>query len=221
MPKIKTIILDGSGTIINDLHAVWNADAEAFKFYGLKFVDDIEKFKQVIKFPIPEFCRDLDVPEALINKLNQVFLRVYPKYQHMVKAFPEVETALEKLKKEKITIGVVSNIPGKSLREYLQKFGVIQYFDSILGQGDCNEHKPSPKLISLTLGKFGTKPEEAIYVGDMEDDIIMGKKANVITVAISREDSFHPVWKLKRQDPDYFISDLNELLDIVKEINSK
>lgn len=58
------------------------------------------------------------------------------------------------------------------------------------------------------------KPQEAIFVGDMEEDIIAGKMANAVTVAIVRDESYHPRWRLERRNPDYFISDLTELLPI-------
>jgi len=51
-----------------------------------------------------------------------------------------------------------------------------------------------------------------MYVGDMEENIMAGKRANAITVAIVRNESYHPRWRLERHNPDYIISSLEELL---------
>ncbi|MFA4837823.1 MAG: HAD hydrolase-like protein, partial [Dehalococcoidia bacterium] len=66
--------------------------------------------------------------------------------------------------------------------------------------------------ILAALGKLGVSPEAAMYVGDMEEDLIAAKAANTLATAIIRERSYHPRWRLERQNPNYFISDLTELL---------
>ena len=119
---------------------------------------------------------------------------------------------MQELKKKRAVLGVASNIPTLFLREHLRKFNIDGYFDTITGQEDCNEQKPSPKPIVITIEKLGTRPQEAIYVGDMEEDIIAGKRANVVTAAIVRSESYHPHWRLERQKPDFLISNLRGLL---------
>ena len=78
-------------------------------------------------------------------------------------------------KQRKVSLGVASNIPTLFLREHLRKFNIDRYFDVITGQEDCDEQKPSPKPVVVTVEKLGAKPQEAMYVGDMEEDIIAGK----------------------------------------------
>ncbi|MCW4020465.1 MAG: HAD-IA family hydrolase, partial [Candidatus Bathyarchaeota archaeon] len=103
--------------------------------------------------------------------------------------------------------------------EHLQRFGIDGYFDAVTGQDDCSKQKPSPAPILVTLEKLGSKPERSAYVGDMEEDIIAGKKAQVYTFAVTREEGYHPDWRLKRQEPNFLISDLNELVAIVERLN--
>jgi phosphoglycolate phosphatase-like HAD superfamily hydrolase len=119
---------------------------------------------------------------------------------------------LQELKKRRMILAVASNIPTLFLREHLRKFKIDGYFDTVTGQEDCDEQKPSPKPILVTIEKLGAKPQESMYVGDMEEDIIAGKRANAMTVAIVRNESYHPRWRLERQKPDFLISSLRELL---------
>jgi len=53
----------------------------------------------------------------------------------------------------------------------------------------------------------------------MEEDITAGKRANVCTIAVSRDSSYHPAWRLKRQNPDFLIHDLEGLVTIVETLN--
>jgi HAD superfamily hydrolase (TIGR01549 family) len=214
--KVSAIVFDGSGTLIDDIWAVWSADRAAFESLGYKFAENIEKFKEIFRFPIPDFYKANGVPEDMIPKMYQTFRKLFPKFSNSNKIFPDVKDALSEFKRDGILLGVASNIPSLFLKETLERFGILEYFGEITGQDDCDEQKPSPKPILSTLVKLGVKPKYSMYVGDMVEDMIAGKRAGVITVAISRENSYHPAMRLKRENPDFSISNLNELVAIVK-----
>jgi HAD superfamily hydrolase (TIGR01549 family) len=214
--NIDTIVFDGSGVIIDDIYTVWKADSDAFEACGLGRIDSLEQFKKDFRFPLSEYCMAKGASSSLIPKLDKEFRRAYPKYSRYIKVFPEVQSVLRKLKQEEITPAIASNIPSLFLREHLQDFEITEYFEAVTGQDDCEEKKPSPKPILVTLEKLGRKPESSAYVGDMEEDIIAGKRANVYTFALSRERNYHPLWRLKRQNPDFLISSLDEILRIIK-----
>ena len=219
MKRIDTVIFDGSGVLIDDLYTVWKADSDAFEACGFGRIESLEQFKEDFKFPISEYCKAKGVPNNVISRVEKEFRRAYPKYSGYIKIFPEVESVLKKLKQDEIVLAIASNIPSLFLREHLQRFGINGFFDAVTGQDDCDEKKPSPKPILITLEKLGRKPDSSAYVGDMEEDIIAGKQANVITFALSRQGSYHPPWRLKRQNPDFLISDLDGLLTIIKKVN--
>ena len=217
--RIETILFDASGVLIDDIYTVWKADSDAFEACGFERIGSIEKFKELFKLPIAEWCRSMGLPDNIIPKIEREYRRAYPKYSGHIKIFPEVKGVLEKLRQKKLNLAVVSNIPSRFLGEHLQRFGIDKYFNVITGQDDCKEQKPSPKPILISLEKLRSKPEQSAYVGDMEEDVIAGKRAHLYTFAICRDKSYHPCWKLKRQNPDFIISDLNELLTLVKMLN--
>jgi pyrophosphatase PpaX len=220
MPRIETVIFDASGVLLNDLYAVWKADSEAYETCGVGKIESIESFKETFKLPIIEYHRSMGVPDNVMPKIEAAFRRAYPKYVSYINIFPEVKTVLEKLRRENIRLAIASNIPSGFLREHLQSFGIIKYFDVTTGQDDCKEQKPSPQPILVTLEKLKVKPERSAYVGDMEEDIVAAKKAGVYTIGICRKEGYHLCWKLKRQNPDSLIHNLNQLLTIVKKGNT-
>jgi len=209
---IKAIVFDASGTLLNDIYAVWKANADAYAALGIEGPRTLEEFKARLKLPAPEFHKANGVPPDLLREVDKKFRESYPQYAPYVGLFPEVNDVLQRLKKKRATLGVASSIPTLFLREHLRKFNIDGYFDTITGQEDCDEQKPSPRPIVITIEKMGTKPQEAMYVGDMEEDIIAGKRANALTAAIVRKESYHPRWRLERQKPDLLISNLRELL---------
>lgn len=210
--QIKAVVFDASGTILDDIDTVWRANLDAYVALGYDGPKTLEEFRTVFRLPVSEFHKANGIPTALLPEIDQVFRRSYPPYASAVKVFPEVEAVLSALQEQGKILGVVSNIPTLFLREHFRKLGINGYFHTVTGQEDCDEQKPSAKPILATLDKLGVKPRETVYVGDMEEDIIAGKRANVVTVAIVRGESYHPRWRLERKRPDFLITNLSELL---------
>jgi len=210
--SFKCVVFDASGTILDDLYVVWQANSAAYKAFGLNGFETLEDFRRKFKLPVPEFHRANGIPPDLIKEVDEKFREFYPQYAPYIKLFPEVKDTLYQLRQRGIWLGVASNVPTMFLREHLRSFEIEDYFSAITGQEDCDEQKPSPKPVLVTLSKLGVEPSEAIYVGDMEEDIIAGKRASTQTAAIIRERGYHPRWRLKRQNPDYFISNLGDLI---------
>jgi phosphoglycolate phosphatase-like HAD superfamily hydrolase len=132
---------------------------------------------------------------------------LYPLYTEFVRPFPEVGGVLSQLKNKGVKMGISSNVPSKFLEEHLRRFDMLRYFDAITGQDDCDEQKPSPKPILTTLSKLNIhNPKNAAYAGDMEEDMIAGKRARVYTIAVDRREAYQPIWRLKRHNPDYTIA---------------
>ena len=119
-----------------------------------------------------------------------------------------------------VELRVASGIPNKFLLERLRRFQILTYFDAVTGQDDCDEQKPSPKPVLAILSKLNASPKNTGYVWDMEEDIVAGKRAGVYTFvarALDRSEAYHPICRLKLQDPDYIITDLNDLIRLCQD----
>jgi len=217
----KAIIFDVSGTLLNDINAVWKATVDAYVALGKDGFRTLEEFKERFRLPLSEFHLANGISHHMLNEVDRIFREAYPQYASSVEIFPEVDEVLRELRQMKVALGVASNIPTVFLREHLREFNIERYFNVITGQEDCDEQKPSPKPVATTLEKLGALPQEAMYVGDMEEDMIAGKGAQVFTAAIVRQEGYHPRWRLERQKPDFFLLNLGELLPIYCGVKSK
>ena len=68
---------------------------------------------------------------------------------------------------------------------------------------------------STTVFDAYIKPTVTRYIGDMEEDMIAGKRAGVYTIAVDRREAYQPIRRLKIHNPDLIINNLNDLLNIV------
>ncbi len=210
--SLRAIIFDGSGTLLNDIEAVWRANSEAYRAFGVDSCRTLDDFRERFRLPIREFHLANGVAPEMLKEVDARFRECYPRHAVSVGVFPEVMEVLRELRRRQVLLGIASNIPANFLQEHLARFELAGFFTAVTGQEDCDEQKPSPKPILFTIAKLGVGAGEAMYVGDMEEDIIAGKKAKARTAAIVRRESYHARWRLERQGPDRIITNLCELL---------
>ena len=138
------------------------------------------------------------------KQLNELYLK--HRFEDVV-LFDDVPPTLEGLK-QNYTLGILSN--GNS---YPKTLGVEEYFQFVILAQDVGIEKPDPEIFRLAIEKAGCLPDEFLYVGDsQEDDILGAKKAGVKIAWYNRTRAqLHP--NIPR--PDYEISKLNTLLEIL------
>lgn len=82
------------------------------------------------------------------------------------KLFPETMETLVELRGRGVKLGVVTNGFEKDYRQIAAKVGLTDSFDVAVGADSCSRAKPDCTIFNYALDKLGTKPEEAIFVGD-------------------------------------------------------
>lgn len=135
-------------------------------------------------------------------------------FMHHIQLDREAPHVLKKLH-QKYKLGLISNfsIP-ECGQKLLKKFGVRDYFDTIVISAEVNQRKPSPKIFKYALQTVGVDAQRAVFVGDMVDlDIVgpqrIGMKAVLIKRRLSRKDTL--------AKPDFVINSLTELLGILED----
>lgn len=108
-------------------------------------------------------------------------------------------------------LGVISNTMTGVSRVILNKSGLSKFFDVVVLSCDIGVRKPSPKIFLHTLEMLGSKPSEAIHIGDsMEHDVVGAKNARMKVVWIKQQgvEILH--------DPDFIISSVTELPEVIR-----
>jgi HAD superfamily hydrolase (TIGR01509 family) len=195
---------------LDDSFTTWQAFKEYFSLYGRTL--SFQAFKKEFCLPCHTFLAKMKIPESAIPEFTKIFNPLYLKSMSYVKLFPEVKETLRILKETGVKIGLVSATPKELLYASVKKFGLREYFETII----CNADKPSPKPIQQACEEISIRPDErVVYVGDMEEDIISAKRAGAISIGLCRTNgSYNDRIKLQAQNPNYIVSDLRELLGL-------
>jgi phosphoglycolate phosphatase len=109
---------------------------------------------------------------------------------------------------------IVTNRRTELTEDTLKRIKIDLYFDKIIGGDDDNCLKPSPCPIEKGLSGFVVENEKVLMVGDMDLDILAGKRAGVYTCAVTygigtRKD-------IEKVKPDYLIDNIIQLKGLIE-----
>lgn len=125
---------------------------------------------------------------------------------------------LDKLREQYPLLLLTNGSPSLQQEKLAGVPGIADYFEHIVISGDHPEGKPSQSLFKHALGLLGVKPEETIMVGDkLTTDIIGAIRSGMHNAWINH----HGVSVNGDITPEYTISSLSELFDIIHHINQK
>ena len=100
--------------------------------------------------------------------------------------YPEVLPTLKRLRSDGYTLGLVSNAPPDTMGT-IDKLGLPAYLPTIVVSGVVGVSKPNPEIFRIALRRAGSKPEEAVHVGDLyEADVVGARNAGMEGVLIDR-----------------------------------
>jgi phosphoglycolate phosphatase len=168
-----------------------------------------EYLKSFVGFHLDEVFTDV-LPEATREQLDALIGRYKSTYlarKHAsTRVYPGVVEALANLGGRKAT-ATTKGTP--TTRAVLDQFGLLAYFDHVQGT-DGFPCKPAPDVLLRSIAALGAQPEVCVFVGDSAADMEAGRRAGVRTCAVRY--GYGKPEALARWEPDYWVSDLRELL---------
>ena len=134
--------------------------------------------------------------------------------QLVPKLFPHVKETLEALFERGVGMTIASSRQSRSLNGFLNDMEIAGFISYVVGADSVTMAKPHPEPVLKTLAAMGVPPEEALVVGDMPVDILMGKRAGTMTCGVIYGNSSRK--ELEEAGADHIIDDLPTLLEIIQ-----
>jgi len=178
------ILFDLDGTLIDSTEAILESFSTAFKSFN-KSVQDPEKIKSLIGYPLDVMFVKLGVEEKDADKFVQEYKKHYRKISCQ-KTFllPGAEDAVKKAS-EFARLGIVTTKTGHYSRELLEYLDLMKYFEILIGREDVINPKPHPEPILKALEYMNVKDENCWMIGDTLLDVQSAKSANVTPIALT------------------------------------
>jgi len=162
-----------------------------------------------------------DVSDKVLHSALEKFFQVTESHWHTeIDAIP----VLRDLKSMDYRLGMVSNAGDDgNVQRLIDRAGVRPYFDIILTSAAQGIRKPNPRIFHQALEVLEVPPSQALMVGDtLGADILGAQNAGLSSVWITRRaDSPANRSHLDTIVPDVSISNLDELLPLLDQFNSR
>ncbi len=215
--KIRGIIFDLDGTLIQAYKAIYLGLSEAFTHFKREIfpLGDLKIYlKPDLETTLHQFFSPEEVLKA-IPIMREKYEEVYLDNTYFLDGSRET---LDGLHAKGIVLGVASNKFGRFSRGALLHLGVSDYFKSILGAGDVPRNKPFPDMLYKALEEMDLLREDVVFVGDTLTDIETGKQAGIDVYALPT--GFHSKSELSQVKPRRILKNLKELIQITETLLS-
>ncbi len=213
--QIKLVILDFDGTLGDTRKNIIKTLQMTLKEMNYPVPSEDECGKTiglVLKNAFIKLCNISEIEaELCVKKYKHIFAE--NKKILIPQLFSGVKETLAAFKKQNILISIASSRTSVSLKEFVDEMGLSEYINFILGAEDVKNPKPNAEPVLKTLKHFKIAPENALVVGDMPYDILMGKNANSFACGVTYGNG-------KKQDlisagADFIIDNFADLQKIV------
>jgi HAD superfamily hydrolase (TIGR01509 family) len=198
---IKALIFDVSGTILDDFDRVYATSVAAGKEFGVG-LPEIEEMRKTHSTDWRGFWEKRVKPMEKAQGLLRRWVEIYESQPDNEKLIDGTGKFLDMMRKRYL-LGIVTSNWKKHVTAALNRLGVdCSMFASIITPDSTHRLKPDPHMVQLCCEELRVAPSEAVFIGDMTQDIQAGRGAGTRTVAVAW--GWHDNEELKRANPDFF-----------------
>ncbi|HEY5753694.1 MAG TPA: dihydroneopterin aldolase [Chthoniobacterales bacterium] len=204
---IKNVILDWSGTVVDDLGPVIRATNAVMREHGGREFA-VDEFRREFCLPLDPFYKKY-LSHVPWQVLDEAYHRHFQDFSHNVALLPGVEEFLELCRLTNRRLFVLSTITPSLWNEQAKRFGIADFFEHpYTGIPDKR------RKIAELLKTHSLEPNETLFAGDMVHDVETAKCAGVMSVAMLT--GFDPAEKLAAAGPDLIVQDFHGLRQLME-----
>lgn len=185
----KAVIFDLDGTLLNTLDDLADSTNYALSKFGYptRTIDEVRQFvgngvAKLIERAIPEGKNNPNFEKCLAIFKENYAQNMYNK----TAPYNGIIEMLSNLKSKGIKIAVVSNKFDLAVKELCKKY-FEGFIDFAAGENEAQgiKKKPAPDTVISVLNEFNFAPEDAVYVGDSDVDIMTAKNSKMPCISVT------------------------------------
>jgi phosphoglycolate phosphatase len=199
---IRNIIFDWSGTLVDDLPAVWKAtnavlaQAEAEEM-------SLDRFRAEFCLPFSRFY-DRHAPRVALPKLESWYMGHFEHVLDSVRALPHAREFLQFCRDRGLRSFLLSSIHADHFRSQAEATGFAGFFEKTYVAV-----RDKRSQIHAVLAENTLNPAETLFVGDMQHDIETARHGGIRSCAVLT--GYNTLDQLRAAEPDLIVEHLGEL----------
>lgn len=217
--RYSCVVFDLDGTLLNTLDDLASSTNYALAAHGLplRTTDEVRRFvgngiRNLIRQAVPEGST-----EQLIEQVHATFDQHYAAHSMVATApYPGIPQLLHHLREQDVRCCVVSNKGDYAVQPLVEHF-FPGTFDQACGEREREgiRRKPWPDTVLACLDAVGATPQQSVYVGDSEVDLLTAKNAHMPCIIVSW--GFRDANALKEQGARVVVNTAQELCTAILE----
>ena len=199
---IRNIIFDWSGTLVDDLPVVLEASNSVLAHAGRPPMS-LDQFRAEFSLPFNKFY-DKHTPDVAFPQLEQWFHAAFREAQGAVTELPHARDFLEFCQAKKFRIFLLSSIHGDHYQAQNRTLKLHPFFEH-----PYTDVWDKREKIHKILSDHQLRPDETLFIGDMEHDIETARHGGIHSCAVLT--GYNTLDQLRAAGPELIVEHLGEL----------
>jgi phosphoglycolate phosphatase len=210
LTAIRNIIFDWSGTLVDDLPAVWRSTNHVLIKAGRAELS-LEDFRREFCLPLQTFF-DRHVPQVALEELGGWFHSHFATVQDSIVALPHAREFLQFCREHGLRMFVCSAVHQEHFATQARAIQFADFFEKTF----LDVWDKRAKIRGI-LHEQNLAPAETLFIGDMQHDIETARHGGVHSCAVLT--GYNSVDQLRASEPDLVVEHLGELRRILERNN--
>ncbi|MBI3878064.1 MAG: NUDIX domain-containing protein, partial [Verrucomicrobia bacterium] len=203
---IRNILFDWSGTLVDDLPAVWRATNFVFEQAGRAPLT-LDRFRSEFCLPFAPFY-ERHLAGVPAEQLEKWFHEKFREVQDIVEPLPHAREFLVWCRERGLRTFLLSTVHPDHWATQAARTNLGGFIDRpYIGVWDKRQ------LIHQILAENNLAPHETIFIGDMQHDVETAKHGGIGSVAVLT--GFNHLHQLREAGPDLIVEHLGELRELL------
>lgn len=214
---LKSILFDLDGTLTDPAIGITNSVKYALKKFDIEVLDR----KTLYPFIGPPLVDSFMEFYGFNKKDAEKALGYYREYfssggMFENEVYQGIRELLKELKEKGIKLYVATSKPQEFSEKILEHFGLLEYFEKVIGATMDEKRNKKEEIIKYALDKYRINRLSAVMVGDRKFDILGAKENGLISVGVSY--GYGSKEELQNSKAEYIANSVEELRKILLEI---
>ncbi|MCR4654988.1 MAG: HAD-IA family hydrolase [Lachnospiraceae bacterium] len=208
------IMFDLDGTVTDSGRAITSSVEYALSHFGITGQPQ-EKLQTFIGPSLfDSFKREYNMTDEDCDKAVKLYRSVYAEERmYDVDIYDGIPELLKNLRDTGHKVFLITSKPLKFSVQILEKIGLAEYFDHMIGTDLSDHSSDKRRLIEKAIEEYGLARNECVMVGDTEYDIKGAKDAGIDSIAVTY--GYGSKENMKAAGATFFADSADEIAQII------